>query len=48
MGEPLASLSDALGAEAIALREHHPDRTAAVRRSGELCARPVLSGDGRR
>lgn len=36
MGEPLASLSDALPAESIALRERHPDRTAAVRRSGEL------------
>jgi PTS system ascorbate-specific IIA component len=44
MGESLASLSDALDAGSIALRERHPDRTAAVRRSGELLTAGGLVG----
>lgn len=36
MGEPVVALRDALSPASIALREAHPDRAAAVTRSGEL------------
>jgi len=46
MGEPIASLSDALPPESIALGERLPDRAAAVRRSGELLVASGLVDPG--